>query len=174
MFLNSSKLLRVLTSLKFCRASCHLHDQPFNPMAADLLLPSHSFRLQNGLIQPKKRNTSYHRSSSLQRYTAGLCKQGPPRPPGGIKTNSIIAKYAASEVTSSASNSLCKEDCSLDLEQNGASSSISDQTTLSPADEMGRRAKSTSLNKLSISPGEVHVWWLFPDDVRSRPKPQSY
>ncbi|KAK9917310.1 hypothetical protein WJX75_003017 [Coccomyxa subellipsoidea] len=53
-----------------------------------------------------------------------------------------------------------------DLQQNGASSSISDQTTLSPADEIGRRAKSTSLNKLSISPGEVHVWWLFPDDVQ--------
>ena len=170
MFLNSSKLLRVITSLRFCRASCHLHNQPFNPMAADLLSLSHSFSLQNGLIQPKKRYTSYHRSSSLQRYTAGLCKQGPPRP---LKTNSIIAKYAASEMTSSASNSFCEEDCSQDLQQNGASSSISYQTTLSPAEEIGRRAKSTSLNKLSISPGEVHVWWLFPDDVRSRPKPQS-
>jgi hypothetical protein len=41
-----------------------------------------------------------------------------------------------------------------------------DQSRYSIADEIGQRSHGSCLSKLSLGPGEVHIWWLFPDDVR--------
>lgn len=46
------------------------------------------------------------------------------------------------------------------------SASHSEESTYSFADEVGRRMHGSCLSKLSLNPGDVHVWWLFPEDVR--------
>ena len=173
MFFNSTQSLRVFASLSLCRASCKLHSRPFNTMAVFPASPIHRFSLQNGLKEPYRRDASHLGYPALQRYMAGLYRQCPPRHPGGNQTCCMPAKRAAAENSSSAINPFCEEGRSQVLQQNSASSSISDQSILSYADEVGQATESSSLNKLSIGPGQVHVWWLFPDDVRSPPTPQS-
>jgi len=50
-----------------------------------------------------------------------------------------------------------------------AGSSSSEQSNYSFADETVQKVQGTCLHKLPIHPGEVHVWWLFPDEVRTAP-----
>lgn len=50
-------------------------------------------------------------------------------------------------------------------------SSYSEQSKNSFADETGQ--KGSCLHKLPIHPGEVHVWWLFSEEVRTVPNAQQ-
>ena len=53
-----------------------------------------------------------------------------------------------------------------------SSSSASQETTTSRysvADETCERLEGRCQHKLQLDPGEVHVWWLFPEDVRLCP-----
>lgn len=108
--------------------------------------------------------------SALQRepqtYRVGLCKQSPlgscrqyswpdgcwASSPVRLKNHSLLRISAYKEnFTEEASTSSCGSDHS------------SYESTM---DKVWQRGP---LNDLSVLPGEVHLWWLFPDDVSTYP-----
>ena len=102
-----------------------------------------------------------------QTYRAGLCTQSPL---GSCAQHSWpdsrwVLSSARLNRQSLLRSSAYKENFSEDLLQASTGSSVSHHNSYNFADQVWQK----TLTKLSVLPGEVHLWWLFPDDVSTYP-----
>ena len=165
-----TRMLLGLASLRSSKASWHFH-RAFDCMALLPVSYSNNNSIHSGLVKAKR--SICLKGSPLQRFTTGLFQQrnvGICRLPGWGGIYSRDPKHLASETFSSATSPSCEGDGAQSAQQQNSSSKCSsDQTLLSFAKGRTQSVECRSLSKLSISPGQVHVWWLFPDDVRPTP-----